>query len=935
MPGDRIVFGLGGAWGFAPKDLTSPARAAGAGSLADCMLPADAPGFTELRVHGVSGSTGPVMLEHPAALQVAGDNTTMFYRRWTPAGCGGVGVPWKLEAYSWGGLTEAPLASACWLLFAPFMLYNVAHFALPPQQSHRLIRVRRPLATAPVPPGPETLPTLEPPHVEILPVPALPAEAAAAEATLVEEVAEAILDKERDAAADGSGPDGSGPDGRGPDGRAPALLLNRDAWHGAAAALLRLLAFAATLQFTSVIVAILVSSAALQAPNAHLWTWLAWYAGWPAGGRVALALGGVALVLALMWLISVKTAHRYEARTSVARPDVNEQWPLTQTRFWKGAELVQRQRGLHLGGALAFTALIVSRPGQHMGGGRLALLVLSALVLGLVTVSLCLPLADRHNVTLADRTARVGGAPGEATRGTLWSRLMLVCGAGVFAGAFFTSNWPAEDRLSHRTLPGFTNVCAFLLLAQVALLVVLALTGWKLARSAPAQDRDTRPFAAGHLTALFALLAVLLGGLMGALATLFATRVLGTPVPSGIAFHPPPANALQVPWPIYAFAAAPIGLVAGLLIGVAWVGYTWLKHAAAFAAPTDGGSQVARFYGRRFGDADAEGFHGTRTRISRAWATGLLVNQAAVVVLWAVLGMVAATGWAGIYAAVTSGHAVVNQQLHGFAAIESLLGLFLAGLLVALLRQDYSNAANRKTIGAIWDVGTFWPRATHPFAPPCYAERAVPELVEPGAHPDRDGGRGSGRPGLAADRRAPARRRQHRLAGPVGAARAGAAHRVQPGLSHRAGRGGATARRRHARADRAAHPGLPGAAAVRPGVPGLFRPGAAPDAGPAAGHPRGRPARLPLEEPGPAHRLHRLVDLRQPGARGARPGADPAGGGPAVLGPGQRQRGPGPDPAADPLPLRVLARPAGHPARPVPGRDLVPAQRPGQAVTTR
>jgi hypothetical protein len=45
---------------------------------------------------------------------------------WTPS------VPWKLEAYSWGGLTEAPLASASWLPLAPFMMYNVAYFMLPP-----------------------------------------------------------------------------------------------------------------------------------------------------------------------------------------------------------------------------------------------------------------------------------------------------------------------------------------------------------------------------------------------------------------------------------------------------------------------------------------------------------------------------------------------------------------------------------------------------------------------------------------------------------------------------------------------------------------------------------------------------------------------------------------------------------------------------------
>src|SRR5450755_3207981 len=133
MPKDDVVFGLGGGWGFARSDLTSPARAAAAGAFTDSTAPvADSP-FTELRIHGVSGSDGPTMLEHPHALQVAGDAVTGFFRRWSPGGPGRVSVPWKLEAYSWGGLTEKPFASAAWLLLAPFMLYNVALFTLPPE----------------------------------------------------------------------------------------------------------------------------------------------------------------------------------------------------------------------------------------------------------------------------------------------------------------------------------------------------------------------------------------------------------------------------------------------------------------------------------------------------------------------------------------------------------------------------------------------------------------------------------------------------------------------------------------------------------------------------------------------------------------------------------------------------------------------------------
>ena len=41
-----------------------------------------------------------------------------------------------------------------------------------------------------------------------------------------------------------------------------------------------------------------------------------------------------------------------------------------------------------------------------------------------------------------------------------------------------------------------------------------------------------------------------------------------------------------------------------------------------------------------------------------------------------------------------------------------------------------SKVGDRRKVGMIWDVVTFWPRAVHPLAPPCYAERVIPQLVD-------------------------------------------------------------------------------------------------------------------------------------------------------------------------------------------------------------
>jgi hypothetical protein len=77
---------------------------------------------------------------------------------------------------------------------------------------------------------------------------------------------------------------------------------------------------------------------------------------------------------------------------------------------------------------------------------------------------------------------------------------------------------------------------------------------------------------------------------------------------------------------------------------------------------------------------------------------------------------------------------VASMRLNDGAAPPWMIGLgttVAAALplpLIVLLRSGWTDLGRRKVIGVLWDVGTFWPRSYHPFAPPSYAERAVPEL---------------------------------------------------------------------------------------------------------------------------------------------------------------------------------------------------------------
>nr|WP_234426260.1 hypothetical protein [Streptomyces kebangsaanensis] len=433
---------------------------------------------------------------------------------------------------------------------------------------------------------------------------------------------------------------------------------------------------------------------------------------WSAPGRrLALAALVPAALTGLLWYLAHRTWSAYESQQPMSRdPEPEEDTgsgSLGRPGFWYGRRLVARLRAAHTAAGLLTVAAAIAAPtaalDRRPGGPALldvlgrfllvALLAWAAAVLWVVcrrgrTEHLLDRQLDRHLV----RQLPLGA-------------LLLLLLTAVYAG-WSRPGWTSAGRLAGDTVFGG------LALGQGLLVVALGITAHALYRTRP----DPRAVLRGLGGPAVAMLACALGGVMsGGVCQRVADWLDGT----GTSIPGPP---VMLTW--QASVIPPLLLVllvlCGRLAGRAW------RLARALRATVER-------------DHPGEPSDPERTRrIARTRAMATLTDDAPLVVgvtsaATLVLGAAALAGALGTGRTPAGAAAGTHPALQGASQTAQALGSWLIGLGFILFvtwgRRAYKDASARRTIGILWDVGTFWPRAAHPFAPPCYAERAVPDLT--------------------------------------------------------------------------------------------------------------------------------------------------------------------------------------------------------------
>ncbi|MEO3978349.1 hypothetical protein [Streptomyces sp. CAU 1734] len=650
----------------------------------------------ELLVHGVGGATPQDMLGDPRTVRITGDEKAAVFRRTDdekaesrPEQYRGRPVP---EAYCWSNLTSGNSARALWLLLIPFMVVNLAHWMRP--RARGLTRTTRLYAVL----------------VRLI--------ALSLTVLLTAAACEVALDLLAWQCA--GTPDCA--DGRG--------------WLGF-----------------------------LSAAGGGWWS--------QPGRRLALAALLPAAVVGLLWYLSNRTWSAYESQRPPTGQDIREgeQGPRDPGRLpgdeedGSGDEDEDEEedgRGAHgeEHGADAGAARprrtgarhALGRPGFWYGRRLVARLRAAHTAAGLLTVSAAVTLAAARHDRAEAHALRAAGVALETVIALAAVAVVLV----VIRRGRSERRFDARlDRAAIRALPGFTigvlalsllyaswsrpgwtssgplpGVAAFgiIVLAQVTGVLALAVAAVLLQRRA----RHARTALHGLAGPAVAMLACAIAGVItGGVAQRIADWLdgPGTPGMDGDGTIPGPPVLLS-----WQASVIPLLLIVLIVPVVGLCLRTWLAA-----------RRLAEVVEREYADAEApppgtgvwrpdpirtRRIAGTRARAALTDTAPWIVGMVSAATL--VLGAGAVAGaWVSDR---VPGEALDGAGFAGTAAKTAQdMGSWLIGfgfiLFVTWGRRAYQDASARRTIGILWDVGTFWPRAAHPFAPPCYAERAVPDLT--------------------------------------------------------------------------------------------------------------------------------------------------------------------------------------------------------------
>ncbi|NJP88912.1 hypothetical protein HCN51_05480 [Nonomuraea sp. FMUSA5-5] len=424
--------------------------------------------------------------------------------------------------------------------------------------------------------------------------------------------------------------------------------------------------------------------------------WLTTVASGDPALRLALASLLPLVVLAALWRVAHLTWVRLDRYcpdgTDWQRTPPDPDLPLlAHPGIWNGGDPVGRMRSLHVAIGFAVIAILMAAP--FTARPLFAALWVAELAVLVVTVALAaLPqVARRYGA---------GGEPGWVGRLELACRIVRDVAVAGYALAFAALVVARPYAPPEGALPGSHALQTWLFLAQVILLAAIAVLTYALARiSAAPGDAGLRYRRA-------------MGG-MAAPVTLLLAWMLTKGFAIGLAFtvaeivgrpsYPEGAGGDAIVLPAAHWWAAPAGL-ATLLVAAVVAGWLLRVRSAAAKEP-------------RRGERVSESVRG-------AWATAELTDRCGTVLTALALVPALAIGTVG----VTTLTAAKPWEGWVIALSVAVLICLTAGLLL-LGWQAYSNTALRRTVGVLWDISTFWPRATHPLAPPCYAERVIPELV--------------------------------------------------------------------------------------------------------------------------------------------------------------------------------------------------------------